>query len=261
MRFKIMGAMLAGAAAMVLVGCSESNAGGADQAGAGKSASGKAGQSYELVIATRPVSVEKQTALERGTYEACAVAARALGVAVKPLAVLPKDFVMTRTTYRGDGVNFFQQEEGFFLDIHQATPQNGCANKIGYTSNTDVGTRSRSRHIDITAEGERVVQDNEPQPAADLDQSDADIYTVAKQIGGRAYKCMAQDSPGWLPSMKEMCILDTKGAPQINIDGRAIVAYVRQKSPLADTDLVTEVERASFGVKLPASAFAEPGAR
>lgn len=258
MRFKIMGGVLAGAAAMALMGCSESNAGGADQPDAGKRAPGKAGQSYELVIATRPLSVEKQTALERGTYEGCAVAAKALGLAVKPLAVLPKDYVMDRTTYRGDGVNFFQQEEHFFLDISQATPQNGCANKLVHTSATNVGTPARSRYISVSNDGERVVQDNEPQPQAGADQRDADLYTMAKQIDGRAYKCMVPGSPGALPSMIAMCILDPKVAPQLNIGGRYIVAYVRQKSPLADTELVTDVERLSLGVKLPANAFAEP---
>lgn len=261
MHFKILGGVLAGAAAMVLIGCSDSSAGGEKQAGVGKISAGKAGQSYELVTATRPVSVEKETAIARAGYEMCAAAAKAIGVPVKPMAVLPKDYVMIRKTYRSDGVNFFVQEEHHLLETHQATPQNGCASKIGYTSNTDVGTPARSRHIDITAEGERVVQDNEPQPTTAPDQSDADIYTVAKQIGAHAYKCMAQGSPGLLPGMKEMCILDTKGSPLFSIDGQAIVAYVRMKSPLADTELVTEVERLSTGMKLPASAFAEPGVR
>ncbi|MBV7536139.1 hypothetical protein KW842_10215 [Duganella sp. sic0402] len=261
MRFNIMGSMLAGAVAMVLTGCGESTAGGADQVSAGKIAPDKAGQSYELVIATKPLSVEKETAIARAGYEMCAVAAKAMGVAVKPLVALPKDYVMSRRTYRSDGVNFFEQEEGYTLDSHHATPQNGCDTKITYTSNTDVGSPARSRHIDITAEGERVVQDNEPRPAAGPDLGAAEVYTVAKQIGGRAYKCMPPGSPGFLPSMKEMCILDTKGATLSNIDGRAIVAYARQKSPLADTELVTEVERASVGEKLAANAFAEPVAR
>lgn len=260
MRFKTMGGVLAGAAAMGLVACGESNADGAAQTAAGKTAPGKAGQSYELVIATKPVSVEKETAIARAAYEMCAVAAKAMGVTVKPLATLPKDYVMTRTTYRSDGVNFFEQEEVYTLDIHLATPQNGCATKIAYGSSTTVGTPARSRYIGVTAEGEREVRDNEPQPAAGPDQGAAEVYTVAKQIGGRAYKCMAPGSPGFLPSLKELCILDTKGAPLTNIDGRAIVAYQRQKSPLADTDLVTEVERASVGEKLAANAFAEPGA-
>ncbi|WP_432382466.1 hypothetical protein [Duganella sp. P38] len=224
MRFKIMAGVVAGAAAMMLAACSESNAGGADRA-----AQGKAGQSYELVIATRPVSVEKETAIARAAYQMCAAAAKASGVAVKPLVTLPKDYVMIRTTYRSDGHRFFEQEELYTLASHLATPQNGCATQIAYSSSTTVGSPERSRYIGVSAEGEREVRDNEPQPAAGPDQGAAEIYSVAKQIGGRAYKCMAPGSPGFLPSMKEMCILDTKGAILSNIDGRAIVAYARKK--------------------------------
>lgn len=265
MRIKISGALagsvLAGVAALVLAACGESSANGADKTVAGaKPAAGGAGQSYELVVATRPLSVEKETAVARAAYELCATAARAAGTPVKPLAAIPKDYVLSRKTYRSDGANFYEQEEGWLLDVHNATPQNGCENKIAYTSSTTVGTPQRSRHIDVTAEGERVAQDNDPQPAPGPDTKAAGLFTVAKQINGRAYKCMAPGA-GDAPGLKDLCILDTKGQALVNIDGVAIVAYQRQKSPLADTDLVTEVERASIGEKLAANAFAEPGAR
>ncbi|MGV7209615.1 hypothetical protein ACLB1G_17360 [Oxalobacteraceae bacterium A2-2] len=266
MRIKISGRLtagaLAGVAALVLAACGDSNANGADRtAAAAKPAPAKgAGQSYELVVSTKPLSVEKETAIARATYELCATAARAAGTPVKPLAGIPRDYVMSRKTYRSDGASFYEQEEGWLLDVHNATPQNGCESKISYTSSTTVGTPQRSRHIDVTAEGERVVQDNDPQPAPGPDTKAASVFTVAKQINGRAYKCMAP-GPGDAPGLKDLCILDTKGGALVNIDGTAIVAYQRQKSPLADTDLVTEVERASIGEKLAANAFAEPGAR
>ncbi|WP_332848613.1 hypothetical protein [Massilia sp. S19_KUP03_FR1] len=177
------GRILALALLLALAACSDGNAARSPVPG-----------SYVLVTQSRPASVEKFFARQRGLYDTCVAVASLQDAAPTPFPVLPRDLVDWRTTYASDGQRLVVREVMYGLDFDEGAPAGTCAMRLSSRLSVTVTSQGREQTSDVDARGK--VHIGAPRPAGLEPMHAARLarYTVPMIVNGVPLKCSAEDS-------------------------------------------------------------------
>jgi hypothetical protein len=182
---KACGRILALAMLLALAACSDGNA--------ARSALPAPG-SYVLVTQSRPASVEKFFARQRGLYDTCVTVASLHDTVAAPFPVLPRDLVDWRATYASDGQRMVVREVMYGLDFDEETPAAACAMRLSSRLSVTVTSQGREQTSDVDGRGK--VHVGAPRPAGLEPMRAARLarYTAPMIVNGVPLKCSAEES-------------------------------------------------------------------
>ncbi|WP_211471221.1 hypothetical protein [Collimonas humicola] len=220
-------------AATWLAGCDNSAASSAGKGGSG-------GTMRELVQVERPDPPGAMHRIIRETsYEACAGAAQALNLPVKPFPQVPADYVSERTTVITDGSNYVRKIEHPYNEVaDQMSPETGCEYRIEPSKEVDIYivNDGKSTSVRRASDGQWRVEKNTIMPAAKKAGSeDASTYSEQLTINGVKLRCLSASNP--LISRDDLQALCRDASDQpLSTGGKPVVLYSRVKPPIGGTD-------------------------
>lgn len=250
-------------ACLIVCGCDRGTADAAPN-GPSTARASSSSSAYEVVLATRPEQSAIYYKHIKPFYDLCAVAARELNLPVKPFLTLPADFVVERRTIVTDGKNRMDKTDGAGLGSSDLTlsPKGGCATDLGTASVTQRIFNGKRQNVTVNSDGSSEISAAETLvdvPA--MKSGDLGDYSVKKSVLGISVRCLGATHPVISSqTLLEACIYDgTDGTTLLDEEGKAILVYSRQLSPLGSggpgNTLVTEPTMIAVGKAVDSNLF------